>query len=222
MEKGRIAVKSILLIGLGRFGRHVAIKLNELGHQVMAVDQNEERVEAVLPYVTSAQIGDSTKLAFIESLGVRNFDVCIVAIGDCFQSSLETTSLLKEQGARLVVSRAARDTHAKFLLRNGADEVVYPEKQLANWTAIRFSSDHIFDYIELNRDNAIAEVSVPPAWHGRTVGELDVRRRYAINLLAVKIDGQLNIDVTPSTRFTGRETVLVLGSNRAIQRCFHT
>ena len=148
--------------------------------------------------------------------------MCIVAIGDCFQSSLETTSLLKELGARLVVSRAARDTHAKFLLRNGADEVVYPEKQLANWTAIRYSSDHIFDYIELNRDNAIVEVSVPPAWHGRTVGELDVRRRYAINLLAVKVGGELNIDVTPSTRFTGEETVLVLGSNRAIQRCFHT
>ena len=138
-------MKSILLIGLGRFGRHVAIKLNELNHQVMAIDQDEERVEAVLPYVTSAQIGDSKKQAFMESLGVSNFDVCIVAIGDDFQSSLETTSLLKELGAKLVVARAARDTHAKFLLRNGADEVVYPEKQMANWTAIRFSSDHILD-----------------------------------------------------------------------------
>ena len=215
-------MKSILLIGLGRFGRHVAMKLNELHHQVMAVDQSEERVEAALPYVTSAQIGNSTKAAFLESLGVRNFDVCIVAIGDDFQSSLETTSLLKELGARLVVSRAARDTHAKFLLRNGADEVVYPEKQLANWTAIRYSSDHIFDYIELNRDNAIVEVSVPPNWHGKTVGELDVRKKYNINLLAVKTGGNLNINITTDTRFTGNETVLVLGSNRAIQKCFHT
>ena len=215
-------MKSILLIGLGRFGRHIAMKLNELHHQVMAVDRNEERVEAALPYVTSAQIGDSTKAAFMESLGVRNFDVCIVAIGDDFQSSLETTALLKELGARFVVSRAARDTHAKFLLRNGADEVVYPEKQLANWTAIRFSSDHIFDYIELNRDNAIVEVSVPPAWHGKTVGELDVRKKYNINLLAVKSNNNLNIDITTDTRFTGNETVLVLGSNRAIQKCFHT
>lgn len=215
-------MKSILLIGLGRFGRHVAIKLNELHHQVMAVDQDEERVEAVLPYVTSAQIGDSKKPAFMESLGVSNFDVCIVAIGDDFQSSLETTSLLKELGARFVVSRAARDTHAKFLLRNGADEVVYPEKQLANWTAIRYSSDHILDYIELSRENAIVEVSVPPAWVGRSVGELEVRRRYSINLLAVRMDGSLNINVTTDTRFTGRETVLVLGSNRAIQKCFHT
>ena len=211
-------MKSILLIGLGRFGRHVAIKLNELNHQVMAIDQDEERVEAVLPYVTSAQIGDSKKQAFMESLGVSNFDVCIVAIGDDFQSSLETTSLLKELGAKLVVARAARDTHAKFLLRNGADEVVYPEKQMANWTAIRFSSDHILDYVELSKENAIVEVSVPYDWVGQSVGELEVRRRYNINLLAVRMDGHLNINITTDTRFTGRETVLVLGSNRAIQK----
>ena len=127
-------MKSILLIGLGRFGRNIAIKLDQLGHQVMAVDRIEERVDAVLPYVTNAQIGDSTNEDFLSSLGVSNFDVCIVAIGDDFQNSLETTSLLKELGAKLVVSRAARDVHAKFLLRNGADEIVYPEKQLAVWT----------------------------------------------------------------------------------------
>ena len=121
-------MKSILLIGLGRFGKHVAQKLYELKHQVMAVDMIEERVNEVLPYVTNAQIGDGTNEEFLSSLGVRNFDVCIVAIGDNFQSSLETTSLLKELGAKMVVSRAARDVHAKFLLRNGADEIVYPEK----------------------------------------------------------------------------------------------
>ena len=119
-------MKSVLLIGLGRFGRHVARKLNEMNHQVLAVDKNEKRVEDALPYLTSAQIGDSTEEAFVRSLGVRNFDVCIVAIGDAFQSSLETTSLLKDLGARKVVARAARDVHAKFLLRNGADHVVYP------------------------------------------------------------------------------------------------
>ena len=143
-------MKSILLVGLGRFGKHIAIHLNELGHQVMAVDCVEERVDAVLPFVTNAQIGDSTNAGFLESLGIRNYDVCIVAIGNDFQSSLETTSLLKELGARLVVSRAARDVQAKFLLRNGADEVVYPEKQLAKWTAIRYTADHILDYIELD------------------------------------------------------------------------
>lgn len=138
-------MKTVLLIGLGRFGRHIALKLNELNHQVLAVDKREERVNAVLPYVTGAQIGDSTDEEFLRSLGVRDFDVCIVAIGDDFQSSLETASLLKELGAQKVVARAARDVQAKFLLRNGADEVVYPEKQLANWTAIRYSADHIFE-----------------------------------------------------------------------------
>ena len=133
-------MKSILLIGLGRFGKHVAMHLHNLGHQVMAVDSTEERVNAVLPYVTEAQIGDSTNESFLSSLGIRNFDACIVAIGDNFQSSLETTSLLKELGAKLVVSRASSDVHQKFLLRNGADQVVYPEQQLAKWTAIRFSS----------------------------------------------------------------------------------
>lgn len=118
-------MKSVLLIGLGRFGRHIAMKLNEMRHQVMAVDKNEKRVNAVLPFVMNAQIGDATNKEFIESLGVNNFDVCIVAIGDDFQSSLETTSLLKELGAKMVVSRAARDVHAKFLLRNGADEIVF-------------------------------------------------------------------------------------------------
>ena len=214
-------MKSILLIGLGRFGRHVAIKLHELRHQVMAVDWREECVEAVLLYVTSAEIVDSKNEEFMSSLGVRNFDVCIVAIGDDFQSSLETTSLLKDLGARFVVARAARDVHAKFLLRNGADEIVYPEKQLAAWTAIRYSSDHIFDYIELNADHAIVEVAVPDAWAGQTVGALDVRRKFGLNVLAVKRQGKLNANVTSDTMLLHDETVLVLGSNQAIQRCFH-
>lgn len=112
-------MKTILLIGLGRFGRHVAMKLHELNHQVMAVDQDEEKVNRILPYVTSAQIGDSTNEEFLASLGVRNFDVCIVAIGDNFQSSLETASLLKEAGAKKVVARAARDIQAKFRCETG-------------------------------------------------------------------------------------------------------
>ena len=214
-------MKSVLLVGLGRFGRHIAIKLHELHHQVMAIDQKEERVEAVLPYVTNAQIGDSKNHSFMASLGVRNFDVCIVAIGDDFQSSLETTALLKELGAKQVVSRAARDVHAKFLLRNGADEVVYPEKQLASWTAIRYTSDHIIDYIELDDDNAIVEVSVPHSWVGKSVGALDVRRRYNINILGIKKTSKLDIGVTSSTVLTADETVLVLGSSRDIQKCLH-
>ena len=214
-------MKSILLIGLGRFGAHIAGKLNELGHEVMAVDHNEERVNAILPIVTNAQIGDSTNAGFLESLGISNFDVCIVAIGNNFQSSLETTALLKDLGARFVVSRAARDIQAKFLLRNGADEIVYPEKQLANWTAIRYTSDHILDYIELDDGYAIFEVEIPREWVGRTVGDIDIRRKYNIHILAVKRDGKLDVTVNPDTCFTDRDAMLVLGSNKDIHKCFH-
>ena len=214
-------MKSILLIGLGRFGRPIAMKLDELHHQVMAVDQEESRVEAALPYVTNGQIGDGTNVDFLRSLGVRNFDVCIVAIGDDFQSSLETTSLLKELGAKMVVSRAASDVHAKFLLKNGADEVVYPEKQLAAWTAIRYSSDHIFDYIELDEEHAIFEVSVPATWIEKTVGLLDIRKKYNINIMAIKHNGAINLNITSDTCFPSEDTILVLGSMKDIQKCFH-
>lgn len=214
-------MKSVLLIGLGRFGRHIAMKLSELHHQVMAVDREESRVETVLPFVTNAQIGDATNEEFLESLGVPNYDVCIVAIGDNFQNSLETTSLLKELGAKLVVSRAARDVHAKFLLRNGADEIVYPERQLAHWTAIRYSADHILDYIELDENHSIFEISVPGGWVGQTVGQLDIRKKYRINVMALKHDGVMNLNITPDTRFPEGDTMLVLGDLKSIQKCFH-
>ena len=213
-------MKSVLLIGLGRFGKYIAMKLDELHHQVLAVDLKEERVNEVLPYVTSAQIGDGTNEDFLASLGVGNFDVCIVAIGDDFQSSLETTSLLKELGAKMVVSRAARDVHAKFLLRNGADEIVYPEKQMALWTAMRYSSDHILDYIELDEEHAVVEITVPAEWQGKTVGSLDIRKKYNINIMAEKKHGTINLTITPDTRFSEDESLLILGSNKAIQKCF--
>ena len=213
-------MKSILLIGLGRFGKHIAVQLGQLGHQVMAVDHNEDRVNDVLNDVTSAQIGDSTNADFLESLGIRNFDVCIVAIGNDFQSSLETTSLLKELGASLVVSRAERDVQAKFLLRNGADEVVYPEKQVAKWAAIRYSADHILDYIELDEKNAIFEVSVPEAWSGKSIGQLDIRKKHNINILAVKTGGKINATITSDTILSEENTILVLGEFKALQKCF--
>ena len=215
-------MKSIMLIGLGRFGKHIAIKLRELNHQVMAVDHKEERVQEILSYVTNAQIGDSTNEDFLRSLGVDNYDVCIVAIGDDFQSSLETTSLLKELGAKMVVSRAATDVQEKFLLRNGADEVVYPEKQLARWTAIRCSADHILDYIEIDNDHAIFEVAVPKAWLGKTVGQLDVRKKYNVNILAVKTGRKLDSFITPDTLLSGDKTLMVMGKYRDLQKCFRS
>jgi len=213
-------MKSILLIGLGRFGRHIAMKLRDLNHQVMAVDQNEVLVQEILPFVTNAQIGDSTNQSFLESLGVDNYDVCIVAIGNDFQSSLETTSLLKELGAKLVVSRAETDVQEKFLLRNGADEVVYPEKQLAKWTAIRYSADHILDYIELDGEHAVFEVMIPENWLGKTVAQIDIRKKHHINIMGIKRGKQLDLTITPDTILSQGQTMMVLGSYRDIQKCF--
>ena len=212
--------KTILLIGLGRFGLHIAKKLHELGHEVMAVDVNEERINQAVPYVTDAQIGNSTNEEFLKSLGIKNFDLCIVTISDDFQSSLETTSLLKELGAKKVVSRAERDGQAKFLLRNGADEIVYPEKQLASWMAIKYSADHILDYIKIDNEHAIFEVSVPKDWIGKTIGEIDIRKKYGINILGIKDGKKLNVNVTPSQILSLELSLLVIGDYKKLKKCF--
>lgn len=213
-------MKNILLIGLGHFGKHIAMELNQLGHEVMAIDNDEEKVNDVLQYVTNAQIGDSTDPDFLNSLGIRNFDVCIVTMSGNFQNSLETTSLLKELGAEFVVSAAKRDVQEKFLLRNGADRVVYPEKQMAKWTAIRYTSDHILDYIEVDDSYAIFEVQVPDNWIGKSIGKIDIRKKYNINILALKEYGKMNMAITPDTVLTSNISMLVLGDYKSLQKCF--
>lgn len=212
--------KSILLIGLGRFGMHIAKKLNELGHEIMAVDKDEERVNEIVPMVTNAQIGNSTNEEFLRSLGINNYDLCIVTISGDFQSSLETTCLLKELGAKKVVSRAERDGQAKFLLRNGADEIVYPEKQIASWMAIRYSADHILDYIEIDSSHAIFEISVPNDWVGKSIGQIDIRKKYNINILGIKSDNILNVNITPDRLLEKEYTLLVIGDYKNLQKCF--
>ena len=190
-------MKSILLIGLGRFGEQIAEVLYKMNKDVLAIDKNEANVNQILEFATDAKIGDSTNENFMKSLGVSNFDVCIVAIGSDFQSSLETTSMLKEYGAKKVVARASTDRQAKLLLKIGADEIVYPEKQLGTWTAIRYSSDNMFDYIELDHEYSICEVAVPHEIVGKTVQQSNLRQKYGINILAFKQDGVMNPMVAP-------------------------
>ena len=214
-------MKNILLIGLGRFGKHIAMQLNQMGHEIMAVDINEERVNKVLPFVTNAQIGDSTDAQFLESLGIGNFDICFVTIGDSFQNSLETTSLLKELGGKMVVSRANREVQEKFLLRNGADEVVNPEKQIAKWTAIRYTSNYILDYVKLDDNYAIFEVELPDAWIGKNIREINLRQRYGINIMAIKEKGSMKLAIFPDDILNEGQTLLVVGEHKAIQKCFH-
>ena len=211
-------MKNILIIGMGRFGRHCARKLNEMGHQVMAIDTREDRIDTVLPYVTDGLIGNSTKKDFMKTIGVKNFDVCIVAIGDDFQSSLETTALLKDLGAPFVVARAARDVHARFLAKNGADEVIYPERQLAEWTAIRYSSNHILDYTPLSEEYAVYVIQIPANWTGKSLAELDLRRTRKINVFAIKQGDQLITDIHPDVPLKSNQTLMVIGTNKEMDK----
>ncbi len=213
--------KNILLIGAGRFGRHIAEKLMELGHEVMIADKDEHRIDIVKDLVTAVRIGDSTERDFLASLGVRSFDVCIVAIGDDFQSSLETVWLLKnELGARRVIARASRDMQEKFLLNNGADEVVYPEKQMAAQTAIQCSSETILSYYAMDDGYALCEVQIPRAWLGKTVLELNVRKRYGVTILGFRDNGRMNMNVTADTLVDTETSVLVLGPEKLIHKHF--
>jgi len=213
-------MKNVLMIGMGRFGRYTARKLNEFGHDVMAVDKDEERINKVMDAVASARIGDATSGDFLRTLGIKDFDLCIVAVGDAFLEALEITSLVKELGAQKVISRATSATMEKFLLRNGADAVVFPERQLANWTAIRFSSDHIENYIEVTDGYAIYELEIPSQWDNKRIDEIDVRRRYGINILGIR-NGKMNMNPPYNAVLHKEDTMLVLGKNEELQRVFH-
>lgn len=189
--RGLNVQKSVLVIGIGRFGKHLALRFAELGDEVMVVDQEEEPVNALAPYVTAAQIGDCKDELVLASLGVGNFDLCFVCISSDFQSSLEVTSLLKELGARHVVAKADRDIHTKFLLKCGADEVICPERDMARRAAVRYSAQNAFDYVELTPEYGISEIQTPEEWVGRSVRQLAVRTRYHLNIIAVKQNGRI-------------------------------
>lgn len=209
-----------LIIGVGQFGSHVARRMEELRCEVMAVDISEERINEILPHVTNARIGDSTNEEFLRSLGVRDFDVCIVALGGLFQSSLETTSLLKELGAKKVISRATNDVQMKFLLRNGADEVVYPEKQTAIRIATKYASDNILDFFHLEKEYYIYELKVPKDWYGKTLQQIDVRKKYNINILTLKRSGEVLIPSATTVIQTG-DIAFVLGEFKDIQKALN-
>ena len=213
-------MKSVLIIGVGRFGRKMIEKLNDLDYEVMAVDRKENLVNDILPLVTDAQIGDATNEAFLRTLGVDNYDVCFVTISEDFQSSLVVTSLLKELGAKQVVARASSDIHQKFLLRNGADSVFFPAKQVADWAVIRYAADHVLDYIALDSDYSIYDLAVPEDWDGKTVGSLDIRKKYSLNVLAIRGNGAPSMAVNSDTVLKKDQTILVLGKWKDVQRCF--
>ena len=212
-------MKNILIIGLGRFGKHLAKKFIDLGDEVMVIDRHEEAVQEVMNIVTYAQVGDCMKEDVLRSLGVASFDICFVCMGEDFQSSLEVTDMLKTLGAKYVVSKAGRDVHAKFLLKNGADEVVYPEKDMAEKVAVRFSSNHLVDFFEISNNIAVYEIFVPDNWCGKSIMNINVRAKYNINILAIRDDeGKLISNPSPDYVFGRNERMIVLSDSQNIKQ----
>jgi trk system potassium uptake protein TrkA len=210
-------MKSILIIGLGRFGRHMAKKLIEEGNSVLAVEQSEARADAAVDFINNIEIGDATSDSFIKSLGVGNFDICVVAIGDNFQSALETTVLLKDNGAEFIIARARREVHRKLLLRNGADQVVYTEKETAERLAVKYGAKNVFDYIEMTDDVAIYEIAVPDGWVGKTIIQKNVRAKHNVSILATKRNGLIYPIPAPDHVFLKDETLIVLAEHKVIR-----
>ena len=212
-------MKSVLLIGAGQFGMHIAKRMSKLHCEVMVIDRDEDRINSVLPYVTNAQIGDSTHAEFMRSLGIPEYDVCIVTISGNFQNSLETTALLKELGANKIISRAQNDVQEKFLLRNGADETVYPEKQTAIRLAIKEASDDILDAFQIDRNVCIYEVRVPKEWDNKTIAGLDIRKKHHLNIIAIRTPEQLIVPMPDMILHAG-DSVMLIGSIKDVQRYF--
>ena len=213
-------MKSVLVIGAGQFGTHIAKRMEELRCEVMAVDINEDCINDIMPYVTNAKIGDGTNEEFLRTLGIDDYDVCFVTLGRHFQTSLETTSLLSELGAKKVISRATNDVQMKFLLRNGADEVVYPEKQTAIRIATKYASDNILDFFHLEKEYYIYELKVPKDWYGKTLQQIDVRKKYNLNILTLKRSGEVLIPSATTVIQTG-DIAFVLGEFKDIQKALN-
>ncbi len=205
-------MKSILVIGLGRFGRHMSQKFIENGHEVMAIDKDEERADDAIGEIQQILIGDATDERFMESLGIRNFDLVVIGIGENFQTVLETTVLLKDLGCKFIVARATKDVHKKLLLRNGADYVSYAEREIAERLAIKFGADNIFDYIELTSEIGIYDISIPDKWKGRSISDLSIRTKYHISILATTKDGKIYPLPHPDYVFDDEESMMVMGT----------
>ncbi|MBQ2669782.1 MAG: TrkA family potassium uptake protein [Clostridia bacterium] len=213
-------MKSVLIIGIGEFGKNIAKEMNNLGCEVMAVDISEPHIIEILPYVTNAIIGNSTSREFVKSLSVHEYDVCIVSVGNHFQTLLETTTLVKELGAKRVIARASDDVQMKFLLRNGADEVVYPEKQMAMRIATKYASDSILDFVQLDNNYTLYQMKAPKEWYGQTVQQLDVRKKYNINIISIKRGIGVFMPAA-ETEIIPEDKVFVMGELESIKRCFN-
>ena len=211
-------MKSVLVIGMGRFGRHLATRLQDMGNDVMIVDRDAALVEQYSGRFTDSQIGDCTNEDVVRSLVSNDFDLYFVTIGEDFQSSLVITSLLKQYGARCVIAKSSQDIQHDLLLKIGADEVVYPEKEEAEKLAIRYNQKNIFDYIQLSSDYSICEAPILKEWAGKSIVDIGVRKKYNINIIAIKNGDVLNPNPGPEYVFRASDHVMIIGRSSDIFR----
>ena len=209
-------MKSVLIIGLGRFGHHLCIDMANRGNEVMVIDKDEKKTPDLLEYATAVRVGDCTNEDVLQSFGVANFDICFVCIGTNFQSSLEITSLLKELGAKYVISQATRDIHAKFLLKNGADEVIYPNRDSAEKLAVRVSNDNLYDYVELDNEYSIYEIPALRQWLGKTIKQINIRAAFHIYIIGIKKDNKTDFLPSVDYVFNVEDHLLVIGKKKDV------
>ena len=211
-------MKSVLIVGMGRFGCYMAKKFIEQGDEVLAIEKDAERADSVLSYVRNVHIGDAASEEYMASLGIHNFDLCIVAIGDNFQAALEITVVMKDLGAKFILARATRDVHKKLLLRNGADYVVYAEREIAERLAVKYGAGNVFDYLELSEEYSIYEIATPTSWYGKTILEKKVRQKYGVSILAAKRDGEFYMMPGADYTFCPHDTLMIMGRNDDLRK----
>jgi len=210
--------KQFVAIGCGRFGSSVALKLMDLGNEVMVVDKNEETIQNIADQVTYAVQADATDENTIKALGIRNFDVAIISIGEDIQSSVLVTLMAKELGVKYVIAKAQNDLHGKLLYKIGADRVVFPEREMGIRIAKNLVSDNILDYIELAPDYSIMEVVALPEWLGKNLKEINMRSTYGINVMAIKQGIDINIAVAADDLINEGDVLVVIGHNEDLKK----
>nr|WP_090885930.1 TrkA family potassium uptake protein [Evansella caseinilytica] len=210
--------KQFIVIGLGRFGGSVCRELVRIGHEVLAMDKDEQKVNDFAKLATHAVVADSTDEQTLRSLGVRNFDYVIVAIGDNIQESILTTLLLKELQIKNVWVKAKNDYHHKVLEKIGADQIIHPEKDMGRRIAQQMADDKIIDFIELSSEYSIVELLATPKLAGKTLIELNIRAAFGVTILAVKQGEEINISPEPDYNITEGDLLIVIGQNRDIRR----
>lgn len=211
-------MKTMLVIGLGRFGEHLARHLAELGNEVMVLDNDEEKVSQISDSVEQAQIGDGADYAVLEALGVDDFDCCFVCMAQDFQSALEITAGLKERGAKKIVAKTDSERHARLLQKIGADEIIYPERDMAKRAAVKYSVGNALEFFELTPEYSIFEIVSPHSWVGKTIIELNIRSKYNVNIIAVR-DGERLIPVTSGDFiFKSGQSIILAGDKKTISK----